>query len=319
MGMDVVVIGGGGTVGSTVAYTLSVQSPTADITLVDVDDNAAAGHAIDIRHSTCHVAHALGRPDFGPEAPGTVRTADASPSVVSGADCVVMTASAPRPADGDVRGGRLKFLERNRKIVDDIASWLKEADSTPVIVVSNPVDRLTYRLYRQVGWPRRHFLGYSLSETARIADEIARRTDASPRDVYCPILGEHGEHIVPIFSRATVGGDPLDLSEAERKNIIEYIRDVPYNVLKLRGASDSSRWVTARGVASIVRRLDDGHADMPVCLSTPLKGEYGLKDLSLSVPVHLDSDGVADIVEWSLTEAEYAALEVAYRSIRTME
>ncbi|ADJ16870.1 malate dehydrogenase [Halalkalicoccus jeotgali] len=315
--MDVVVIGGGGTVGSTVAYTLSVQIPATNVTLVDTDIDAAEGHAIDIRHSMCHATYGLGRPDFASEPLGSVHVAEPSPSVVSESDCLVVTASAPRPKDGDARGGRLTFLERNLEIVDNIAAWLNEADPTPVIVVSNPVDRITHRLWRQTGWPRQRFLGYSLSETARIADEIARQTDASPREVYCPILGEHGEHIVPIFSRATVSGEPVNFSESERDDIVEYVRDVPYDVLKLRGAQDSSRWVTARGVASVVQRLDDDCADALVCLSTPLEGEYGFKDVSLSVPVRLDKDGVANIVEWSLVEEERTALEDAYRVVRT--
>jgi len=317
--MDVLVVGGGGTIGSTVAYTLSVRDPETNVTLVDSDADAAEGHAIDVRHSTRHVAHDLGRPDFGPEGPGTVRAAAASPSLVEAADCVVVTASAPRPEGGDARGGRLTFLERNLEIADEIAGWLGEAAPTPVVVVSNPVDRITHRLYRRTGWPRWHFLGYSLSETARIADEIARRTDVPPREVYCPILGEHGEHVVPLFSRATVGGDPVEFSEAEREAIVEYVRNVPYDVLELRGARDSSRWVTARGVATIVRRLDDGRAEAPACLSTPLDGEYGFEDVSLSVPVELDAEGVGEIVEWDLADEERAAFEAAYRAVKTVE
>lgn len=315
--MDVLVVGGGGTIGSTVAYTLSVRDPETTVTLVDSDADGAEGHAIDVRHSTRHVAHGLGRPDFGPEGPGTVRAAAASPSLVEAADCVVVTASAPRPEGGDARGGRLTFLERNLEIADEIAEWLGEASPTPVVVVSNPVDRITHRLYRRTGWPRRHFLGYSLSETARIADEIARRTDVPPREVYCPIVGEHGEHVVPLFSRATVGGDPVEFSEAEREAIVEYVRNVPYDVLELRGARDSSRWVTARGVATIVRRLDDGRAEAPTCLSTPLDGEYGFEDVSLSVPVELDGDGVGEILEWDLADEERAAFEAAYRAVKT--
>lgn len=317
--MDVIVIGGGGIVGSTVAYTLSVMEPETTVTLVDTDADAAEGHAIDVRHSTRHVAHGFGRPDFSSEGLGTVRTAEASPSVVKAADYVVVTASAPRPEGGDARGGRLTFLEQNLKIADDITEWLGEAAPTPVIVVSNPVDRITYRLYCQTGWPRRYFLGYSLSETARIADEIARRTDASPQEVYCPVIGEHGENVVPLFSRATVAGDSIQFSAAERKAIVEYVRDVPYDVLNLRGARDSSRWVTARGVATIVRRLYDGCANAPTCLSTPLEGEYGFEGVSLSVPVELADEGVGDIVEWNLADEEWSAFEDAYHAVKAVK
>lgn len=319
MYMDVLVIGGGGTIGSTVAYTLSVQNPATDVTLVDTDVDAAKGHAIDVQHSTRHVAHGIGRPDFGLKDPGTVQSARPSPSVAKASDYIVMAASTPRPEGGDRRGGRLTFLKRNLKMVDDIAGWLGEAGPSPVVVVSNPVDHITYRLWQQTGWSRRYFLGYSLSETARIADEIARRTDTSPKEVYCPIVGEHGEHIVPLFSRATVGGEPVEFSDAEREAIVEYVRDVPYDVLQLRGSRDSSRWVTARGVSTIVRRLEDGCVDTPTCLSTPLDGEYGFEDVSLSVPIRLDANGVSEIIEWNLADDEQAAFEAAYRAVKTTE
>lgn len=314
--MDVLVVGGAGTIGSTVAYTLTVRDPAVDVTLVDPRTDAAEGHAIDLRHATRHVAHPVGRPDFERSPPGSVRAAAPAPDLVDAADCVVLTASAPRPSGGDRRGGRRAFLEANRGVVDDVAGWLGAGEPTPVVVVTNPVDRIVHRLWRQTGWPRRCFLGYSLSETARVADVLARVADVSPAEVYCPVVGEHGEHVVPVFSRATVSGEPLELTERERRDALEYVRDVAYDVLALRGPDDSSRWVTGRGVAAIVERLGDGAADGPVCLSTPLRGEYGLSDVSVSVPVELGPDGVAEIVEWSLADAERDRLEEAARAIR---
>lgn len=314
--MDVLVVGGGGTIGSTVAYTLSVLDPSTNVTLVDVQADAAEGHGIDLRHSTRHAAHAAGRPDFDLESTGTVETASPDPELVTATDCVVMAASVPRPAGGDERGGRLTFLERNLEVADDVATWLGDADPKPVVVVTNPLDRIVYRLYEQTGWPRHRFVGYSLSESARIADELARMESADPTEIHCPVLGEHGEHIVPLFSRASVAGEPLSLSPAERRNVIEYVRDVPYEVLQLRGPKDSSRWVTARGVASVVRRLGDDAAAEPVCLSTPLDGEYGFGDVALSVPVLLGAEGIEEIVEWSLSVDEWERFGRAYRAVR---
>lgn len=313
--MDVLVVGGGGTIGSTVAYTLSVLDASTNVTLVDTQADAAEGHAVDLRHSTRHVAHAAGRADFDRETIGAVETASPDPNLVDATDCVVVTASAPRPAGGDERGGRLTFLEQNLDVADDVAAWLGDADPKPVLVVTNPLDRIVHRLYRQTGWPRHRFVGYSLSETARIADELARVTRTDPTDVHCPVVGEHGEHVVPLFSRATVEGEPLDLSPAERRDVVEYVRDVPYDVLQLRGAVDSSRWVTARGVAAVVRRLVDGAATEPVCLSTPLDGEYGFEDVALSVPVLLGAGGIEAIVEWSLSVDERERFRRAYRAV----
>ena len=198
--MNVLVAGGGGTIGSTVAYTLAVEYPELDLTLVDPRTEVTEGHAIDLRHSRCHAAHAVGRPAFE-DRPGSVTVVEPPSSTASGsagpgpepidaADAIVVTASAPRPADSFERGGRLSVLERNLEIATELGGWFSRGEPTPTVVVANPSDRVTHRLWTESGWPRERFLGYSLSETARIADELARRADGdvSPADVYCPIL-----------------------------------------------------------------------------------------------------------------------------------
>ncbi|WP_254764200.1 malate dehydrogenase [Natrinema marinum] len=318
--MNVLVVGGGGTIGSTVAYTIAVAQPAATVTLADPHTEVTEGHAIDLRHSQCHVAHAAGRPSFDTERPGTVTTIDptAEPGLepVAAADAIVVAASVSRPADSFQRGGRLSILEGNLEIAAEVGDWIGDAEPTPTVVAANPSDRITHRLWEESGWPRRCFIGYSLSETARIADELARRFDVSPGEIFCPILGEHGEHMVPAFSRATVAGEPVDLDPTEREAILDYVREVPYDVIAKRGGDESSRWVTSRGIAAIVFRLVGGGTDEPVCLSTPLSGEYGLEDTSVSVPVVLDSGGVAEIVDWDLAPAEQEGLERAAAAVR---
>ncbi|SEH14440.1 malate dehydrogenase [Natronorubrum sediminis] len=329
--MHVLVVGGGGTIGSTVAYTLATQHPSLEVTLADPKVERAEGHAIDLFHSRSHAAHAIGRPEFETSTLGDVSVIDPTsspgPDPVEAADAIVVTASEPRSPDSFQRGGRLSVLERNLEIASDLGEWFASADPTPTVVVANPSDRVTHRLWEASGWPRGSFLGYSLSETARIADEIARRVSereaadgrVSAADVYCPILGEHGEHMVPVFSRTTIDGRPVEFPEAERAEILDYVRSVPYDVIDMRDNGDSSRWVTGRGISLIVSRLLEGGTDPnsdPVCLATPLDGEYGLEGVSLSVPVVLDETGVAEIVEWELSADERQRLERAAESIR---
>lgn len=312
--MEVAVVGGAGTVGSTAAFALGGLLPDAEVRLVDVDADAAEGHAIDLRHAGAQAANPVGR--HGGAAAVDVRTAPPGPEGVADADCVVVTASVPRPDGAAERGGRTSFLELNREVADEVATWLRAGEPAPVVVVTNPVDRITYRLWRATGWPRARFLGYSLSETARLADKLAAMADADPDEVSCPVLGEHGEHVVPAFSRATVGGEPLSLSREQRREAIEYVRDVPYDVIDLRGGHETSRWVTGRGVALLVASLLTGGPDEPVCLSTPLAGEYGYDDVCLSVPVTLGPEGVEEIHEWELPDRERERLDAAYRAVR---
>lgn len=311
MAAEVAVVGGAGVVGATVSYELATAG--VGVTLVDVDERAADAHAVDVRHALAHAAHAVGRPERLPES--GVRAAPPGSASVESADCVVMTASAPRPEAGAQRGGRARFLRANREVAADVAAWLGRVDPRPVVVVSNPLDRIAHHVWSALGWPRERVVGYSLSETARVADAIARLRDATPREVSCPVLGEHGEHIVPAFSRATVRGEPADLSADEREEVREYARDIPYRIMGWRGASETSRWVTGRGVALLVRRLLDGGVDDPVCLSTPLDGEYGYEDVCLSVPVTLSGEGVERIHEWDLPADERERLDDACRAI----
>ena len=313
--MNVAIVGGGGTIGSTVAYDLLTGPNAVDVTVIDTDEGAAYGHATDLRHATRHVSHPTGRASRSTY--GTVETATPGPDGLADADCIVVTASAPRTSGGAERGGRMTFLERNIEIAEEIGSWLREVEPGALLCVTNPVDRITHRLYAESGWPREHVLGYSLSETARMAHWIADHEGVSPSAVSCPMLGEHGESLVPVFSRATVAGRPLSLTEDERKAALDFVRDAPYDVIAHRGPEDSSRWVTGRGVAGIVEALSSDDVDEPVCLSVPLEGEYGAEGVCLSVPVTLSSNGWSEIHEWELSAWERERMAAAAGAVRS--
>lgn len=310
--MDVVVLGAG-TIGSTVAYSLVTECSDVTVRLVDVKQGSSRGHAIDTTHATAHATHSIGRSSGRPT--GRVEVVEPGPASVTGTDCIVNSASVPRPADASQRGGRVAWLEANREVVETVGGWLRENDPCPVVSITNPLDIITYELYRESGWPRHCFLGYSLSETARLADELARTYDVAHEDVYCPVLGEHGEHMVPVFSQAEIRGEPVDLTAAERDRLVEYMQNVPYTVIDLRGEADSSRWVTGRGAVLTVQALLEGGIERPVGLSTPLQGEYGREDVAVSVPVTFDADGVTDIVEWEFSTWERARFEAACDSV----
>lgn len=319
MSTEVAVVGGGGTIGATVAYTLAISCPSLDVSLVDVDADRAAGHAKDIRHARCHAAHPVGAPSLATEAgiesgAGTVRSAAPDPDTLAGAECLIVTASAPRPEGSAQRGGRAAFFERNRAVMDDVAGHLSGLDPRPTLVVTNPLDRTTRRLWESSGWPREAIMGYSLSETARLADWLADHAGVAPSAVSCPVLGEHGEHIVPAFSRATVGGDPISLSPDERQDALDFVRDAPYDVIRKRGEADSSRWVTGRGVTAVVERLVDGDP-VTTCLSVPLAGEYGCDGVCLSVPVRLGGTGWREVLDWELSDWERERFERARKAV----
>lgn len=326
--MHVAIIGGASTIGTTVAYTLSGLAPSLDVSLVDIDEGAAWAHGTDIEHASYHFAHAPDAvQDHDSGSAGAVTSATPDGIVDLQPDLLVFNAAAPQPDDATDPSAREAELERNRSIVEDVAEYLRPLDPTPLLVVTNPIDRLVYHFYSLLEWSRRHFLGYSLSETARIADGIADLVDAHRNDVYCPTMGEHGEHIVPIFSRARVDGKPLDVTDDERADLLAYVRDIPFEIAEERGVDETSRWVTSAGVSRVVRTMaaaadetrtgtESDSDDRRFCLSTPLDGEYGLEDVALGVPVELNADGVAAIHEWDLADAEAAELKRAAESVQ---
>ncbi|XVH33221.1 malate dehydrogenase (plasmid) [Haloferacaceae archaeon DSL9] len=313
--MEVAIIGGGGTVGCTTAYTLAVERPEIDITLIDVAEDIVRGHETDIRH-----ARTLNQlPSFTPTGRmNTVETRSFESGSLSSADIAIIAASVSRPSGSAKRGGRAKFLEQNQQVTGNIAELLREREPLPVIVVSNPVDRITYHVWRETGWNRGYFIGYSLSETARTADKIADIRGVSGSDVYCPVVGEHGENVVPLFSRLSVNDEPVTLCESDQERVREYVRNVPYDVISLRGSDETSRWVTGQGVARLACAIADGGIDgEPIALSVPLAGEYNFEDVCLSVPVELGRMGVEQVLEWDLPDRECEQLNKAYESIRT--
>lgn len=331
--MHVAIIGGASTIGATVAYTLASADPTIDVTLVDKAEDPAWAHAVDVAHSVFHSAR--GPVDAATaDSFGSVRTvgADELSSLEPEPDIAVFTAAAPKPENATGTDAREAELDRNRSVVDAVAAELRALDPLPVLMVTNPIDRLTYRLWRRLEWPRRHFLGYSLSETARTAYKIGELRDVPWASVACPVMGEHGDEIVPVFSRLRIDGEPTTLSEAERAAVYEYVREIPFEIASKRGPEETSRWVTSAGVVRLIRRMfgddTDGtagggsggqsanpDAEPTVCLSTPVDGEYGLSAGCLSVPVRLTSDGVEEILEWELGSEERRRLERAHESI----
>lgn len=314
--MHVAIIGGASTIGSTAAYTLAATEPSLDVSLVDPATDAAWGHATDMNHAKYHLRNA---PEESAEAGarGRVESADSDDLERLDPDVVIVTATIPRSAwSADDPDKRRESYDDTRPLADSIAGQLEQLDPLPVVVVTNPIDRITHRFWDRLGWRRSRFIGFSLAETARAADKIAQLYDAHPNAVHCPVMGEHGEHVVPVFSRTTVNGDRVDVPAEKREAVVEYVRDVAFRIADRRGVEDSSRWVSGAGLARLTRAILDGGTDTPLAVATPLRGEYGFDRGCLSVPVTLNEEGVDEIREWTLTADERERLRVAHETIQ---
>jgi malate dehydrogenase len=323
--MPHIAIVGVGTIGATVAYSIAVSDPTVDVSLVDPNGDLALGHGLDLESGFGHASHAVGAhalvgsplsdPPAVPVYDSVADLGDADEDI----DAVIVAASAPRPSGTGHREGRLAQLDRNSTVIAEIGRALSDAqlEPVPVVVVTNPLDQMVYLLWRETdaSWTREKFVGYSLSETARLARALARHHKVAPKEVDCPIMGQHGEVLVPIFSRVAVRGESVDLDREEEQTLLDEIRDIPYDIIQLRGVEETSRWVSGLGVSLLTRSIVSGGPDEAVCLSTLLDGEYGYEDVALSVPVRPSSGGIDRIVEWSLSERERTRLGRAYESV----
>ena len=318
--MHVGIIGGASTIGATLAYSVVCDDPSNSVTLFEQDLDAAWGHTTDLTHAMFHLS---GAPHAGRDQRREMGTVTYAPTEEIGEydlDAVVITARVQPSADDTqrgARGARSRELAANVPLIDAIARSLDEIDPVPTIVVTNPVDRIVYRLRTQLGWPRSTIMGFSLAETARVADAIAQRYDVHPTAVSCPTMGEHGDHVVPVFSRASVGGEPVSFTQEEREAIVTEVLEVPFEIAEKRGLEDSSRWVSAAGLLRVLRTLSSPDRTDPLCLSAVLDGEYGIDDGCLSIPVTLTEDGIDERIEWDLSADETERLREAHDVIRS--
>ena len=295
--MRVVIIGGGGGVGSALAFCLATAPEAFELVLTDSRPHMITSHVMDLENAVA----------LAPAA-STVRggtLADAA-----GADVVVCCASAPlRP-----NSSRAVYLEENRRILADTLEPLRATGFHGVLLLlTNPVDPLLTWLYRR-GWPKRgRLLGYALNDSLRLRTAIAAGRGVHPRDVDAWVVGEHGAGQVPLLSRVTVHGEPVRLREQERAAVLEYL-DTWYVRHVALDSGRSSTWSSGLGAAAMVRALSrDADTVLPAC--AVLEGEYGVHGVGLGVPVAIGRGGLRSVVEWELDAAELDALHAAAANV----
>jgi len=297
--VKVVIVGGGGGVGSSVAFNLLLRGEPYDVVLVDSNPNMITSHVMDLEQTL-----ALG-------AARSVRGGDESE--VFDADIVVMSASVPLR----LNDSRLVFLRDNAAIVNKISDLLAKAGphwNGVLIMVTNPVDSLCTWAQQRTGLDRRRLLGYTLNESLRLRTGISQALDASPQSIDAWVIGEHGDSCVPLFSRVKVAGAPVELTAEERRKAEEFMRSWYVRHVAL-DSGRTSTWTTGLGVARMVAAIAHGKGELWPA-SIVLAGEYGIEGVSLSVPVSLGRHGVECIHEWEIAPEEHAALHKAAACVR---
>lgn len=300
--MKVSILGGGGLVGSSAAYALQWGGVVSSICLIDTNHDAAQGHANELLHGSALTSD--------------VRVSAGDMGEVATSNIIIITAGLRRKPDES----RLDLIHRNVDLFLNLLNQIKAAglkDSSYLLVVSNPVDVLTYLAVQQSGLPWQRVLGLGTQlDTARFRGCLARRLEVPASQVNALILGEHGDSMVPIWSSATIAGLPLEqwpnFTPQLQKEVFEETKAAGAALIKLKGGSGFAVGLAIREVVEALAR--DSRRVLPV--STLQQGLYGVRDVCLSVPTVVGCGGVRQHVELSLTPKERLGIQNSARVLR---
>jgi L-lactate dehydrogenase len=300
--MKVSIIGGGGLVGSMTAYALQCGGVVSHLCLIDANKEMALGQATDLLHGASLAADQ--------------RITAGDMSDIPSSNVVVITAGLRRKPDES----RLDLINRNVDLFLSLLDQVKTAglkDTAYLVVVSNPVDVLTYLAVQRSGLPWQRVLGLGTQlDTARFRSYLARRLQVPPTQVQALILGEHGDSMVPVWSSATVAGLPMEqwpgFSAQVQKEVFEETKTAGAQVIKLKGGSGFAVGLSIREVVHALAL--DSRRILPV--STLMQGAYGIRDVCLSVPTVVGCGGARQQIELSLTSKEKLGLQNSARVLR---
>ncbi|NJL76976.1 MAG: malate dehydrogenase [Saprospiraceae bacterium] len=291
--MSKVTVIGAGNVGATCANVIAHKDIVKEVVLLDIRGDFAKGKALD-SFQQAPIDY------YSTYLRGTDSYEDTANS-----DIVVITAGVPRKP-GMTRDD---LISTNAKIVNMVTQSIMKYSENPIlIVVSNPLDVMTYAAYKSSGLDAKRVLGMAgILDTARYRAFLATELNVSPKDIQAVLMGGHGDTMVPLPRYTTVSGIPVTemIAPDKLEAIVERTKNGGGELVKLM---ETSAWyapgaAAAQMVEAIVK---DENRIFPCCVN--LSGEYGLSDIFLGVPVKLDKTGIAQVIELQLNEAEMKLL-----------
>ena len=292
---------GAGNVGASAAL-YAAEAELGDVMLVDIMEGVAKGKALDLLE-----AGPIRGYDAHVEGSGDIRA-------VAGSDLIIVTAGLPRKPGMS----RLDLLKANAEIVRGVAEAIRDhAPKAIVITVTNPLDVMTYLLYRITGFPRERVIGMAgVLDSSRFRTFLAEEIGVSVEDVQAMVLGGHGDTMLPLLRYSTVSGIPVErFIPAERlSEIVQRTRDGGAEIVKLLQTGSAFYAPAASAVQMAESILRDKKRLLPV--AAYLDGEYGLRDLFLGVPAILGSGGMETIVQLELSSEEKSALARSAEEVR---
>jgi malate dehydrogenase len=293
-----ITIVGAGKIGSACALSI-VRKKISDVMMIDIQEGLAQGEALDIKQAS---------PSIGFD--GTIKGSN-NFSDMTGSELIIITAGYPRKPNTSRRDLALGNTEIISSIVQQVVKYAPECK---LLMVTNPVDAMTYIAYKKSGFHRSKVFGMSgILDTSRYRSYLSSELNISREDINGLIIGEHGDLMIPLINYTTVSGIPIiNLLEPEKINkIVETTRYCAMDVIKLKGA-------TVHAPASAVSLMADSIINdrkRVICASVIPEGEYNLKDISIGLPVVLGKNGVERIIKLSLDNETKDRLSKAASSI----
>lgn len=298
---------GAGFVGSATAFALMQAHVVSDIVLLDVNSEKAKGEAIDLNQGQVFVD------------PVTVRSGTYEDTADS--DIVIITAgAAQKPGET-----RLDLVNRNIEIYHSlIPPLVAQSPNAILLVVSNPVDVLSYITYKLSGFPKERVIGSgTVLDTARFQSRVAQAVGVDPRNVHANIIGEHGDSEIATWSLATISGLTvdqfnqqmgLDFNETDKALIADEVKNAAYEIIASKGYTN---YAVALAVTRIVKAILRDEKSI-LTVSSYQEGAYGLGDVYLSVPTIVGRKGIEGVIEVPYSSDEIEALHQSANVLKAM-
>lgn len=302
-----IVIIGAGFVGASTAFAVSLKQMVNEVVLVDVFKDKAEGEAMDINHGLSFL--------------GQMSVYAGDYSDCADCDAIIITAGANRkPGES-----RIDLAKKNVAIAKEITmNVMKYYTRGVILVVSNPVDILTYKIQKWSGLPNGKVFGTgTMLDSSRFRYLISEKFGIDVRNVHGYIIGEHGETQLPLWSATHIAGkritdyfdDPdFSFTEEDRQSIVDDVKNAGANIIGKKGAT---YYAIAVGISTILESLLKNQNTIRT-VSSVINGQYGIDDVALSLPSMVNEFGVADIFDLKLTDEEQIALQKSAAQLKSI-
>ena len=301
MARSKVTVVGAGNVGATTAQRIG-EAELADVMLIDIVEGMPQGKALDLQETA---------PVLGVD---VTFSGSNDLAAAAGSDIVVVTAGLPRKPGMS----REDLLKKNAAIVGGIGETIgTHAPEAMVIVVSNPLDIMTWVMATKTSFPKNRVMGMAgVLDSARFAAFLGMELNVSVKDIRAMVLGGHGDSMVPLPRYTTVSGVPVTdlLPEDRLAELVQRTRNGGAEIVGLLRTGSAFYAPSASAVAMVAAILRDEKRILPACVR--LEGEYGMDDVFLGVPAKLGENGVEEVIELKLLPDELDALRASAEKVR---